>query len=199
MNLKELRALFQNRRHCACCDSYIRTLFSGTLWALGIFNDSQMEQTSRKGKLRHDNWEIQGMSMSWHDSKDFERCLLKRPDGLVVESILNEPPADLAGRLLRAVNHSATVGNSSGKFAFFVGHPWSGDNRVAKRSNYDIQRAQRATFNDLGLGIDIFDAFAFAWPRIYHETCDSSHVACVISDRLTLLGVWEMLILAHIL
>jgi len=208
MNLEELRTLFQNRRHCACCDSYIRTLFSGTLWALGIFNDSQMEQTSKTrqsdgtyspGKLIHHNWEIEGVSMSWNDIKDFERCLLKRPDGLVVESILLEPPAKLAGRLLRAVNHSATVGNSSGKFAFFVGHPWSGDHRIAHRSNYDIQRAQRATFNDLGLGIDIFDAFAFSWPRIYHEACDGSHVACAISDRLTLLGVWEMLILAQIL
>jgi len=193
MTLDDLRALYQNRSHCLCCDSYIRTLFSDTMSVLGIFNKTQHEQT-RDGSLIHRNWDIHGMAMAWHDMAYFERCLQKHPNGLSVENILGGKPNP--GHV---AHHSATVGKTSGKFVFTVGHPWSGDHRVARRSNYMMQDAQRASFIELDSDIDIFDAFAFTFPRIYHEACDSSHVSCVISDRLTMLGFWEMLIFAQML
>ena len=46
MKWNDIRALFQNRTHCACCDSYIRTLFSATMYALDIFDKNQTELTS---------------------------------------------------------------------------------------------------------------------------------------------------------
>ena len=76
---------------------------------------------------------------------------------------------------------------------------WSGDNRVAHRSNLDIQRAQRSAYDVLPPEVDIFDAFGFAFPQVYHDTCDDSHVSCVILERLTVLAYWELLILAQVL
>eukprot|EP00588_Corethron_pennatum_P001343 CAMPEP_0194298792 /NCGR_PEP_ID=MMETSP0169-20130528/60363_1 /TAXON_ID=218684 /ORGANISM="Corethron pennatum, Strain L29A3" /LENGTH=490 /DNA_ID=CAMNT_0039048817 /DNA_START=111 /DNA_END=1583 /DNA_ORIENTATION=- len=200
MNLDDIRVIFHNLTHCACCDSYIRTLFSATMYALGIFNKDETRDTSHgwfegeSKQLYQKNWEIKGMSMSWHDYKHFKKCLLKGPNGLAVENILANKVNSS-----QVANHAAMVKNSLGKFVFFVGHPWSGDDRRSKRHNYAIQHAQHAAFTKLGSEIDIFDAFAFTFPRIYHEACDSSHVSCISSERPTLLGVWELLILAQIL
>ena len=194
MNLDDIRVLLQNRTHCACCDSYIRTLFQTIMYSLGIFDKNQMKDTTEVGKLIHKNWEFEGTSMSWHDNKNFETCLEKSPNGLAVENILTEKVDKI-----RVASHAATVNNSSGKFVFFVGHPWSGDDRRSKRSNYAIQQAQKAVFTELGSEIDIFDALAFTFPRIYHDACDGSHVSCINSDQPSLLSFWEILILAQIL
>lgn len=199
MKWNDITALFQNRTHCACCDSYIRTLFSATMYAIDIFDKNQTQVTSMgwfegKYNLAHENWEIEGMSMSWHDNRNFEKCLLKSPNGLAVENILT-----VNVNKTQVNTHAAMINNTSGKFVFFVGHPFSSAHRLANRSNYAIQHAQHTAFTELGHEIDIFDAFGFTFPRIYHETCDGSHVSCIISDRLTLLGVWELLILAQIM
>jgi len=199
MNLDNIRALFQNRTHCACCDSYIRTLFSATMYALDIFNKNQTKDTSSGwfeggSTLIHKNWEIKGVSMSWHDHGNFKRCLLKSPNGLVVDSILVEKV-----NKAQVNSYAAMVNNTPGKFVFIVGHPWRGDDRRNKRNNYAIQHAQHVAFTGLGSEIDIFDAFGFTFPRIYHEVCDGSHVSCITSDRPSLLGVWEILILAQIM
>lgn len=200
MNLGDIRNIFQNLTHCVCCDSYVRTLFSATMYAVGIFDKKQSHSTSvgwfgsAWGSLKHKNWEMEGVSMSWHNNKHFETCLRKSPNGLVVQNILTD-------KVIKSLvdDHAAMMNNTLGKFVFFVGHPWSGDDRRNKRNNYSIQQAQYDAFTKLGSEIDIFDAFAFTWPRIYHEACDGSHVSCIDSDRLTLLSFWEILILAQIL
>ena len=119
---------------------------------------------------------------------------MQNPNGLVVESILTETVSTDTTKHWGVVSN-----NTSGKFVFFVGHPWSSNNRLAKRSNYIIQRAQRMAFDRLGSEIDIFDAFAFTFPQIYDEVCDGSHVNCVISDQLSLFTNWEILILSQVM
>jgi len=199
MDLNSLRDLFQNCTHCLCCDSYIRTLFADALFVFGMIDETKhFEKRSKKPDI-HKNWELEGVSMSWHDYNNFGKCLMKRPNGLTIFNILTGGISASSKLIGMAANASATVALGGGKYVFFVGHPWSGDNRVAHRSNLALQRAQRSAYEFLPPEVDVFDAFSFTFPRIYHNTCDDSHVSCVISNRLTVLAYWELLILAQLL
>ena len=141
-----------------------------------INETKHFEKRWRKPDI-HENWELEGISMS--------------RDGISIFNILMDP-----GRVRfmgkNFSNHSATAALGGGKFVFVVGHPWSGQHDA-------IQHTQRAAFDVLSPEVDIFDAFAFTFPRIYHSTCDGSHVSCVLPGRLTALAYWELLILAQLL
>jgi len=201
MDLNGLRDLFQNRTHCLCCDSYIRTLFADALFVFGMINETQHFEKRSKLPNIHKNWELEGVSLSWHDYNNFGKCLMKRPNGISIYNILDTGiSADWGKRFPNtSAKASETVALGGGKYVFFVGHPWSGDHRVAHRSNLALQRAQRSAYDFLPPEVDVFDVFAFTFPRIYHNACDGSHVSCVISNRLTVLAYWELLILAQLL
>ena len=197
MDLDSLREIFQNRTHCVCCDSYIRTLFADALFVFGMIDEKKHFEKRSRLPYIHKNWELEGISMSWHDYDNFGKCLTKLPNGISIFNILDKAiGADWGKRFPNALHPNPPGG---GKYVFFVGHPWSGDHRVAHRSNMALQRAQRSVYKFLPPEVDVFDAFAFTFPRIYHNACDGSHVSCVISNRLTVLAYWELLILAQLL
>lgn len=197
MDLNGLRDLFQNRSHCLCCDSYIRTLFADALFVFGMINETKHFEKREKMPYIHQNWELEGVSMSWHDFGNFGKCLEKHPNGISIFNILDN--AIEKNRSKDFANYSATALLGGGRFVFFVGHPWSGDHRIAHRTNAALQQAQQSAYEFLPPEVDIFDVFAFNFPRFYSDTCDSSHISCVISNRLTVLAYWELLIVAQLL
>lgn len=197
LNLAGLRGRFENRTHCLCCDSYLRSLFADALFVFGMIDETKHFEKRSKTPDVHRSWELEGVSMAWHDRTYFSKCLAKSPNGISIVNILDQGLAVGEGTALAKV--AAATARGGGRFVFFVGHPWSGDHRIAHRRNADIQRAQRSAYDDLPPGVDVFDAVGFAFPRIYHEVCDSSHVSCVVSGRLTVLAYWELLILAQLL
>lgn len=130
--------------------------------------------------------------MSWHDTENFMTCLEKSPNGISIFNVLTER---IDKRMApEFVNEASLATAAGGRYVFFVG-----DHRLAHRTNDSIQRAQQAAFDTLPLEVDIFDEFAFTFPRDYTETCDASHVSCVFNGRLTALAYWELLILAQLI
>ena len=191
----EVAALWRRGKVCVLGESYLRTLLAGYLYGAGVFDRAELDRV----EYTHESWEARDLSLSFdfHGGRIVPAQLARFVNcsggaTLALASWLE--PADT--RVAAAMRAAAERARTS---LFVTGSPWSGDLLETKRSNLWLGAAYRMTVRCLvASGIDVFDAFELAWPRL-DEACDGSHYMCMSEFTHNSVGYWEGLVLSNLL
>lgn len=179
-------------------DSYSRTLLSGLLYWLGIFDDVDLAATeypqnniSYKGNVlsrEMESWSIKNFTMAMRFTTEattlFETCLNNKPD-LVLVTSLGHVGEEILSKWRKMVD-------SKVKFIFMSPHAWSGDLFDAKRSNIELESVmlkQKKVARVLDL--QYFDFFRMSFARL-NEATDGSHFVTASREKNIFL-LWETL------